>query len=79
MRKIYTEACYLERSCITTVKSDKGIIDIHVTSDFIIDEYMRVPVLDSGYMWDRDGEVEDTKYLIPDMPYASMYQICIFI
>ena len=56
------------------VNSDKGITNLHVPSDIIIDASMPVVIRDSGQMWNRDGELEDTKCLIPDRSYATMYQ-----
>ena len=46
----------------------------HVPSDIIIDASMPVVIRDSGQMWNRDGELEDTKCLVPDRSYATMYQ-----
>jgi len=71
------EACYEERPWLAMVNSDKGITNLHVPSDVIIDASMPVVVRDSGQMWNKDGELEDTKCLIPDRCYASMYQECI--
>mmetsp|Transcript_5746 Transcript_5746/g.12213 ORF Transcript_5746/g.12213 Transcript_5746/m.12213 type:complete len:848 (+) Transcript_5746:116-2659(+) len=68
------DACYLERPWLAMVNSDKGITNLHVPSDIIIDASMPVVVRDSGQMWNKDGELEDTKCLIPDRSYATMYQ-----
>ena len=54
--------------------SDKGITNLHVPSDIIIDASMPVVVRDSGKMWNKDNALEDTKCLIPDRCYASMYE-----
>ncbi|KAL9181094.1 hypothetical protein ACHAXT_009899 [Thalassiosira profunda] len=68
------EACYEERPWLAMVNSDKGITNLHVPSDIIIDASMPVVVRDSGQMWNKDNELEDTKCLIPDRSYATMYQ-----
>jgi len=68
------EACYENRPWLAMVNSDKGITNLHVPSDIIIDASMPVVVRDSGQMWNKDNELEDTKCLIPDRSYATMYQ-----
>lgn len=68
------EACYENRPWLAMVDSDKGITNLHVPSDVIIDASMPVVVRDSGQMWNKDGELEDVKCLIPDRSYATMYQ-----
>lgn len=68
------DACYEERPWLAMVNSDKGITNLHVPSDVIIDASMPVVIRDSGQMWNKDGELEDTKCLIPDRSYATMYQ-----
>ncbi|KAL7552262.1 hypothetical protein ACHAWF_015494 [Thalassiosira exigua] len=68
------EACYEDRPWLAMVNSDKGITNLHVPSDIIIDASMPVLIRDSGQMWNKDGELEDTKCLIPDRCYATMYQ-----
>lgn len=68
------DACYEERPWLAMVNSDKGITNLHVPSDIIIDASMPVVIRDSGQMWNKDGELEDTKCLIPDRSYATMYQ-----
>eukprot|EP00956_Cyclotella_meneghiniana_P031322 scaffold81925_cov76-Cyclotella_meneghiniana.AAC.2 len=68
------DACYEERPWLAMVNSDKGITNLHVPSDIIIDASMPVVVRDSGQMWNKDNELEDTKCLIPDRSYATMYQ-----
>jgi isocitrate dehydrogenase len=68
------DACYDERPWLAMVNSDKGITNLHVPSDIIIDASMPVVVRDSGQMWNKDNELEDTKCLIPDRCYATMYQ-----
>ena len=71
------EACYESRPWLAMVNSDKGITNLHVPSDVIIDASMPVVVRDSGQMWNRDDSLEDTKCLIPDRCYATMYQECL--
>ena len=56
------------------VDSDKGITNLHVPSDVIIDASMPVVIRDSGKMWNKLGELEDTKCIIPDRCYATVYQ-----
>lgn len=68
------DACYEDRPWLAMVNSDKGITNLHVPSDIIIDASMPVVVRDSGQMWNKDGELEDVKCLIPDRSYATMYQ-----
>eukprot|EP00569_Conticribra_weissflogii_P005805 CAMPEP_0171337616 /NCGR_PEP_ID=MMETSP0878-20121228/6798_1 /TAXON_ID=67004 /ORGANISM="Thalassiosira weissflogii, Strain CCMP1336" /LENGTH=861 /DNA_ID=CAMNT_0011839259 /DNA_START=114 /DNA_END=2699 /DNA_ORIENTATION=- len=68
------DACYEERPWLAMVNSDKGITNLHVPSDIIIDASMPVVIRDSGQMWNKDNELEDTKCLIPDRCYATMYQ-----
>jgi isocitrate dehydrogenase len=68
------EACYEERPWLAMVNSDKGITNLHVPSDIIIDASMPVVIRDSGKMWNKMGELEDTKCLIPDRCYAPVYQ-----
>lgn len=68
------EACYEDRPWLAMVNSDKGITNLHVPSDIIIDASMPVVIRDSGKMWNKMGELEDTKCIIPDRCYASMYQ-----
>eukprot|EP00979_Chaetoceros_neogracilis_P008223 scaffold1828_cov272-Chaetoceros_neogracile.AAC.21 len=68
------EACYENRPWLAMVNSDKGITNLHAPSDIIIDASMPVVIRDSGQMWNKDNELEDTKCLIPDRCYATMYQ-----
>lgn len=68
------EACYESRPWLAMVNSDKGITNLHVPSDIIIDASMPVVIRDSGQMWNKDDELEDAKCLIPDRSYATMYQ-----
>jgi len=68
------DACYEDRPWLAMVNSDKGITNLHVPSDIIIDASMPVVIRDSGQMWNKLNEQEDTKCLIPDRCYATMYQ-----
>jgi len=68
------EACYDNRPWLAMVNSDKGITNLHVPSDVIIDASMPVVIRDSGQMWNKLDELEDTKCLIPDRCYATLYQ-----
>ena len=56
------------------VDSDKGITNLHVPSDVIIDASMPAMVRSSGCMWNAEGKLEDTKALIPDRCYAGIYE-----
>jgi len=67
------EACLEKRPALAMVNSDKGITNLHVPSDVIIDASMPVVVRDSGCMWNAMGELEETKCLIPDRCYAGFY------
>ena len=59
------------------VNSDKGITNLHVPSDVIIDASMPAMIRTSGRMWNKDGNTQDTKAVIPDSSYASIYQATI--
>ena len=67
------EACYKTRPRLAMVNSDKGITNLHVPSDVIIDASMPAAIRTSGQMWDADGKLQDTKALIPDRCYAGVY------
>ncbi len=58
---------------IAMVNSDKGITNLHVPSDIIIDASMPPMIRDSGRMWNADGELQDCKATIPDSSYAGVY------
>ncbi|MFT4684993.1 MAG: isocitrate dehydrogenase, partial [Flavobacteriales bacterium] len=62
---------------LAMVNSDKGITNLHVTSDIIIDASMPAMIRNSGQMWNKDGNSQDTKAVIPDSSYASIYQTTI--
>ncbi len=68
------QAVYETRPAIAMVDSDKGITNLHVPSDVIIDASMPAAIRTSGQMWGPDGEQKDTKFVIPDHSYASLYQ-----
>lgn len=67
-------ACYESRPKLAMVDSDRGITNLHVPSDVIIDASMPAAIRASGKMWGPDGELHDTKALIPDRSYAGVYQ-----
>ena len=62
---------------LAMVNSDKGITNLHVPSDVIIDASMPVVVRDSGKMWNKAGELQDTKAVIPDRCYSGVFAECI--
>jgi len=68
------DACYDSRPWLAMVNSDNGITNLHAPNDIIIDASMPVVVRDSGKMWNKFGEMEDTKCIIPDRCYATTYQ-----
>ncbi|MBI5469128.1 MAG: NADP-dependent isocitrate dehydrogenase [Deltaproteobacteria bacterium] len=68
------KACYKNRPELAMVNSEKGITNLHVPSDVIIDASMPVVIRDSGKMWGPDGKLHDTKAVIPDRCYAGVYQ-----
>jgi isocitrate dehydrogenase len=62
---------------IAMVNSDKGITNLHVPSDVIVDASMPAMIRTSGQMWNKDGKAQDTKSVIPDSSYASVFQATI--
>lgn len=62
---------------LAMVNSDKGITNLHVPSDVIIDASMPAMIRSSGKMWDKDGKLKDTKAIIPDSSYSDIYQATI--
>jgi isocitrate dehydrogenase len=68
------QAVYAQRPELAMVDSDKGITNLHVPSDVIIDASMPAALRTSGQMWGTDGQLHDTKALIPDRCYAGIYQ-----
>jgi len=65
---------YARRPALAMVNSDKGITNLHVPSDVIVDASMPAMIRDSGRMWNTDGKLQDTKAIIPDRCYAGIYQ-----
>jgi isocitrate dehydrogenase len=68
------EEQYEKRPWLAMVNSAKGITNLHIPSDVIVDASMPCVVRDSGKMWNKDDELEDVKCVIPDRCYATMYQ-----
>ncbi|MEX2364910.1 MAG: NADP-dependent isocitrate dehydrogenase, partial [Balneolaceae bacterium] len=68
------KACYGTGPAIAMVNSDKGITNLHVPSDVIIDASMPAMIRTSGQMWNADGNLQDAKAVIPDSSYAGIYQ-----
>ncbi len=71
------QATYKTRPELAMVNSDKGITNLHVPSDIIVDASMPAMIRDSGKMWGTDGKLHDTKAMIPDRCYARIYQVVI--
>lgn len=71
------QACYDAQPNLAMVNSDKGITNLHVPSDVIIDASMPAAIRSSGKMWGWDNKLHDTKALIPDRSYAGIYQATI--
>jgi len=70
-------AVYQNGPAIAMVNSDKGITNLHVPSDVIIDASMPAMIRTSGKMWNAEGKLQDTKAVIPDSSYAPVYQATI--
>jgi isocitrate dehydrogenase len=68
------KAIYAKQPALAMVNSDKGITNLHVPSDVIIDASMPAAIRTSGRMWGPDGKEYDTKMMIPDRCYAGMYE-----
>ena len=68
------EAAYSEGPRLAMVDSDRGITNLHVPSDVIIDASMPAAIRSSGQMWNAHGELEDAKFVIPDHSYALLYR-----
>jgi len=68
---------YARRPALAMVNSDKGITNLHVPSDVIVDASMPAMIRDGGKMWNAEGKQQDTKALIPDRCYATIYQAVI--
>ena len=71
------DAIYAQQPRLAMVNSDKGITNLHVPSDVIIDASMPAAIRTSGQMWGPDGQLHDTKSIIPDRCYAGIYQATI--
>ncbi len=71
------DACYAVRPALAMVDSSKGITNLHVPSDVIIDASMPAAIRDSGCMWGADGKLHEMKAVIPDRSYAGVYQATI--
>ncbi|MGE0222581.1 MAG: NADP-dependent isocitrate dehydrogenase [Acetobacteraceae bacterium] len=70
-------ATYAQRPGLAMVNSDRGITNLHVPSDVIVDASMPAMIRESGRMWGADGKLHDAKAVIPDRCYARMYQTVI--
>jgi len=71
------KAVYANAPALAMVDSDKGITNLHVPNDIIVDASMPVVVRDGGKMWNAEGKLQDTKAMIPDRCYATFYQAII--
>ncbi|GAA0794059.1 NADP-dependent isocitrate dehydrogenase [Marinobacterium sediminicola] len=67
-------ACYEHRPEMAMVDSVKGITNLHIPSDVIVDASMPAMIRNSGQMWGRDGKTKDTKAVMPESTYARIYQ-----
>ncbi len=71
------EKVYTHQPALAMVDSDKGITNLHVPSNVIIDASMPAAIRTSGQMWNADGKLQDTKFMIPDRSYAGIYKATI--
>ncbi|CAL2103362.1 Isocitrate dehydrogenase [NADP] [Tenacibaculum sp. 190130A14a] len=71
------DAIYAKNPDVAMVDSDRGITNLHVPSDIIIDASMPAMIRTSGQMWNKEGKQQDAKAIIPDSSYASLYQATI--
>jgi isocitrate dehydrogenase len=71
------EAALASRPALAMVDSDRGITNLHVPSDVIVDASMPAMIRSSGHMWNADGGEQDCKAVIPDSSYAGIYQAVI--
>lgn len=69
--------CFENGPEVAMVNSDKGITNLHVPSDVIVDASMPAMIRNSGQMWDANGKSRDTKAILPDSSYATIYQVVI--
>jgi isocitrate dehydrogenase len=70
-------ACFAAAPDLAMVNSDRGITNLHVPSDVIIDASMPAMIRTSGQMWNKAGKLQDTKAVVPDRSYAGVYQATI--
>jgi len=68
------QSCYDNRPALAMVDSDKGITNLHMPNDVIIDASMPAYIRSSGKMWNSEGQLQDTKFVIPDTCYSEFYQ-----
>jgi isocitrate dehydrogenase len=73
----FIQKLYAQKPDLAMVNSDKGITNLHVPSDVIIDASMPAMIRSSGQMWNAQGKLQDTKAMIPDRSYAGVYQAAI--
>jgi len=71
------DTCYTDGPDLAMVNSDKGITNLHVPSDVIIDASMPAMIRTSGQMWNKAGKLQDTLAVIPDRSYAGVYEATI--
>ena len=71
------KAVYADRPALAMVNSDKGITNLHVPSDVIVDASMPAMIRTSGQMWNAEGKAQDTLAVIPDSSYAGIYRATI--
>ncbi|HEY5429651.1 MAG TPA: NADP-dependent isocitrate dehydrogenase [Solirubrobacteraceae bacterium] len=69
------DAAYIDGPRLAMVDSDRGITNLHVPSDVIVDASMPAALRASGQMWNPDGQLQDTKFVIPDHSYADVYAV----
>jgi isocitrate dehydrogenase len=67
------DAAYANGPALAMVDSARGITNLHVPSDVIVDASMPAAIRSSGQMWNADGDLQDTKFVIPDHSYAALY------
>ena len=69
------EQTFADAPDIAMVDSDKGITNLHVPSDVIVDASMPAMIRNSGRMWNKEGKAQDTKAVLPDSCYSTLYQV----
>jgi isocitrate dehydrogenase len=70
-------AAYADGPALAMVDSDRGVTNLHVPSDIIIDASMPAAIRSSGQMWNAAGEPQDAKFVIPDHSYAAVYAVAV--